>query len=522
MLEARSPDMTLGLQLVDQVAVDQPGSIDACNIEPPGVGRIMRRDGYEQLASSGLSGVKTLGYSLAGGGGHVLGCGGTTVVARDLTGASVASRTVVEGERGSIVAVGSPAAARSFVANGKDLVLWDGSALSLPTVTHDGVGGAVRPKPIALAVTPWDSRLMFCGFLDASDGPGGIVSSGSHIYFAEAGDPLVTNALWYEIVTPGDGESIACAVRWRDRVVVFKQSRFFTFYSSSTDGAGNPALNYFTVDEGIGAVGSGAACAGPDGVYVVSRRGIFRTNGTDVEHVSSELDPLFGIGAAPYYRGPALDVAALHEVTLQAVGNRIFMSYPTTAGGRACLVHDVRFSGWVPWTLPATGMVGVPINRLDRLYFGDGTGLYRQGGGLTDDAGAAIEAWRQSGFESYGMVGEKTIRQSRLWGEGDIAVSYAPDFRGLVGAGTVDLSVGGDTWGDGSDPTDTWGDGTDPSETWGVGSQVRDGWVRHAVRGSFLSTRVANVAGGGMSVHLIENHLVDYAEAARDMRAADA
>ena len=423
MLQPVRVDAFPGLRLIDQGVPDTPGAIDLLNVEPPQRGILRRRRGYSLIGSGGST-VEGLTFSAANAAGHLIGAGGTLVTAFSTGGTTIDTQAINNGEQFSFCSVGQPGAARTFGCNGEDIFSWDGSALSLLTTaaTVDGVGTNPFPVPRALASTSWDNRLMACGFADSSSGPDAIVSSDSHVYFSDEGDPNTWSADWYEQLTPGDGEKIVAACRWRDYVFVFKQTRFFVFHSTQLGTGEALFFNYFTVDTGVGAHGPGGVVAGRDGVYFLSRRGIYRTTGEDVQPIATDLDPLWTGEPCPFFSGSGMTNTSLDQAKLEMVGEKLVVSYPVGSAWRQ-VVSDVRFGGWSYWNLPAASICSVPLGNEDRLWFTDGADLHKQGDDETDNE-VDIQAFWQGPWETFGILGEKKIRQTRLFCAGRGAVGY--------------------------------------------------------------------------------------------------
>ena len=507
-----------GLRLFEQGVVDDAGAQDGLNFEAPGRGPLRRRGGRSPHSATLMNDTITrIGYSDAGSG-HCIAVCADEFAAYDSAGTQTAAATVTSGERGSIAHLGDPSNNRSFVANGEAVREWNGSAFSTPTVTmYGGASSQAFPKGRVLAVTPWDNRLIVAGFNDNTSGPAGGASDASQLFFSEKGDPLTYSDLWYEYLTPGDGEEITAAVTWLDRVLVFKNRKFFTFYSTSGLGAGNPTLDYTPIDENLGAMGVGCACAGPDGVYFLDRRGIYRTDGAQIVPVSSELDPLFGVGIAEYYTGPYPDLSALDECDMAFVGDELFVTMPTTSS-RMVLKMDVRYGGWTVWDMPCEAVGATRFGSVEATMVGIGDELNQQGRAYGDDDGTNIDAFWTGPWETYTDGGDVTIRSTRCYGDGNFAVAIGSDYRAPVGVGQIELSTASDLWADGTDAGDVWADGLDPSDVWVSGAQFDDGWARAGHRGRVLCTRISNLDGNDMTVLWLEHHLTDMTHAVADSK----
>ncbi len=88
---------------------------------------------------------------------------------------------------------------------------------------------SAAPTCSFLGVTPADNRLVA-----ACD-----TTNRSRVKFSDAGDPETFGANNYVDLDPGDGEQIMAICNWREQLFVFKQTKFFRFYGTSTDEGGN-------------------------------------------------------------------------------------------------------------------------------------------------------------------------------------------------------------------------------------------------------------------------------------------
>jgi hypothetical protein len=227
---------------------------------------------------------------------------------------------------------------------------WDGAAFTSP---------ANMPKG-APYLYPRSSRLVATCFEASSHilGPAAAQSSQSHVYFSDAGAPETWTATNYVILTPGDGERIHGAASYRDLFFVFKRSRFFVFTGESTAGDGNPIFNYRTVDTGVGLSGyssgmeaCGAIATGPDGVYFLNDRGVWRTSGDAPTRVSRAIDPFFdGTATTPMTQDPA----RLRYARMTWHNERLWLAVATngTSYNNRLLVFDPATDAWTMHDIP--------------------------------------------------------------------------------------------------------------------------------------------------------------------------
>lgn len=498
-----------GLRMDEQGIVDAPGGQDLLNVDAPRTGPLRTRGGWAPHSATLMTTnpILRLGYSDAGEG-HILALSATQYAAYDSGGTQDYTATVTSGNTPDWANLGTPSANKTYITNGEAAREFSGTAFTTPTITISGGGsGLAFPISKTLAVTPWDNRLIAAGFVGATDGPDGGASDANKLFFSEAGDPLTwDDSNWYEQLTPGDGDAITAAATWGDRVIIFKERKFFTIYGTSQLGAGNPTLDYNPVEQDRGAVGPGAVAPGRDGLYFVDRRGIFVTDGTVVEHISQELDPLFGKGDAPFYSGPTIDTGNLSKATACVVDNDLYVALPTTGNGLV-LKSNLDYGGWTVWDIPADAIGKAEFGLQDRVFFGNGTELEEYSTDYTDDDGAAIVAFWTSPWETFGDV-EATIRTQRLYGVGTFAVAIGTDYRSPIAVSQISIGTQSDTWGSGAGP-DTWGDGSDPTDTWGDPIAYDDGWARGGHRGRLFCTRISNVGGSTFELLWMEHHLTD-------------
>jgi hypothetical protein len=128
--------------------------------------------------------------------------------------------------------------------------------------------------------------------------------------FSDEGAPNTWGANNYVDLTPGDGEQIMGLAVWREALFVFKESRFFVFYGTSSDSTGNPDFLFNSIEATVGPSSSKAIAVGRDGVYFLNQRGIYRTTGNTPELVSELLDPFFYGGTSDFYLSGTLNQAA--------------------------------------------------------------------------------------------------------------------------------------------------------------------------------------------------------------------
>jgi hypothetical protein len=286
---------------------------------------------------------------------------------------------------------------------------WDGAAWT-------DLGGGVFPQgAYALEVQATDNRLVATSS----------VSNYSRVRFSDAGAPETWTSTSFVDLTPGDGERITALCSWRELVFAFKESKFFIFTGNSPGSLGLPDFNYRSVYGGTGCIGRACAIATPAGVYFLSRRGIYITNGDDPMLVSRAIDPIFQGGVKPPFSSTnELNYDAIDKCAFHWHQERLYFSYPagsSTVNNRI-LVYDPKNSYWTLWDIGANRMCTFRPDDEEELMFTYSTGLNhigRHSSAYTTDAGTDIAAQYQSGFYQLAPGGKATTRWTKIWGTGE-------------------------------------------------------------------------------------------------------
>lgn len=419
-----------GLNLVDDPEeVGVRGAVDLLNIDIDKRGRVRSRDGYDNLTASAAAnplvnvgvfytyaGTKQfLVNSPAGQFYRAYSTAGATV-ATDALGASIfdVDFTRFGGPSAEVVYIsGNRPGAGPFAVR-----KWDGSAFAATTVALGGF------SPYLLEVQAASNRLV--GAFENSQY--------SRVGFSDPGAPETFGANNYEDLTPGDGERVTSLIAWRELVFAFKETKFFVFTGNSLGAGGTPIFNYRPVSTGVGSISRFAATASPNGVYFLSRRGIYKTTGGDPVLISRAIDPIFRGGASSLYAGGVLNHAALDKCALAWHDERLYFAFPSgsaTTNDRV-LVYDPEGDYWTLWGIPAAGMTSFRVGDQADLIFSYATGsnhIGRLNSTFTSDDGATITSSYQSGFYDLGSPGSVAhTRWTRLWGSGAPTVSVFTDF----------------------------------------------------------------------------------------------
>jgi hypothetical protein len=416
----------------DPGEVGAQGAVDLLNVDLDRQGRVRSRDGYDNFtsaaAASRLDGIRAVQSSSLGGGLPtvrqmlVSSSAGAFYRAYTYTGATISDRTGITPYEADFTRFGDPTDQMVYASStdtdpvtgtgtANTVYKWNGVVWAAATGVR--LGGAGN-YPLMLEGKPGDNRLVGAF----------ATSSYSRVGFSGAGTPETWGANDYVDVTPGDGERITAMVAWRDMVFVFKETKFFVFGTTSTSGTGSAIFNYRTVATGVGAVGRACAVASPNGVYFLSRRGIYRTTGDAPQLVSRAIDPIFRGGASSFYTGGVLNTAYIARCQLMWHDERLFFAYPsgTATANDRLLVFDPETDQWLLWDVPANGLSSYFNGTEQQLAFTYATGSNHVGvlsGSFTTDDGTAIASRYQSGFYEAGKPGADTFtRSTRLWGTG--------------------------------------------------------------------------------------------------------
>lgn len=304
------------------------------------------------------------------------------------------------------------------------------------------------PKGKFLATwTDGGNRLVIAGTA-ANGGPNGAISGGSHVWFANPGDPEGYESTAFVQLDPGDGENIVGCCVWSGMVFVFKETRLFVFYGVSADDEGKPVFNFRSVDLGTRILPPAVNCgeqivAGTDSVYFVSNDGVWATTGQEPSLLSEDLDPL---ARSQALIGPAVTTLGerrwIHAKGIASVGEVIYVGLGTGTEVDRLLKFDLREQRWTVWTASLFSMAAwneeTTTHRM-RLYFtGAGAGnkkVYFFTPAENADPTVAMDPRWQSGFYELESPDEKTLVGTKLWGTGEVTIKVAEDY-GALGNGT--------------------------------------------------------------------------------------
>lgn len=472
-----------GLNLTDGADVVSPEqAADLMNVVFLPQGGVRQRDGYQRFSASELTNrPDSLHAHYESDGTKQLMVGNSTRLdVLNTSGTSIANVAPTASPH-YFTRFAAPGSEHTLIANGTDTVRrWDGAAFSTPAYT------GTTPTARFLAVQATDNRLVAARTIANPD----------RVLFSDPGVPTTFGANNYVDLHPGDGEAITALVAWREYVIAFKETKFFVFYGTSTSSTGTPIFNYRPVSSLAGSVG--AVCASPEGVYFLDRRGVYVTTGGEPKLVSGLLDPLFLGGSSLYYTGGTIDTSLLASARLWWSQGRLYLAFSTGTANNRLAVYNPRYEWWTLFNIPASAMCSFRVSTREEVVFAYASGLkhisrYYEGSGFAADdltttgtGGTAISShWRQ-GWVGYGSQDNKTIRQTKLWGEGTAQFGLARDFNLSTGRyDTIMFSqTDGALWDDGWQ----WDDGT----LWGPAGTTKPWLMSQAVSGTVLALMVRN------------------------------
>jgi hypothetical protein len=516
-----------GLNLRDKAdVVSDSEAIDLLNVTFTERGAVKQRDGYSDLTGSSLTNrVDSLGlFSTTSGTRHLIAGCGSRLEAINTSGAVVASQTGLVGGPYTFARFAAPGSEYVYCANGSNVTLrWDGATWTTgaASATVNGVAAQNMPKPGAVCITSNTNRLVSTAYgTGTTSGPGALASNPSRVHFSNVGTPetwetdgTAGRGANFIDLTPGDGEEVMAAVTWRELTFVFKQSKFFVFYGESIQSNGTPIFNYRAVTTGIGLAAKQAVCVAREGVYFMSRQGVYLTNGGEAKLVSDKVKPIWDQNPEVYFQSLPLNLAQLPLCRMAWHNEQVYLAYPSgiaTANDRV-LVYDTQHQWWSLYDLPASALISFQRSDQPELTFGYSTGNNRIGrlvaNQTIDLTATTITSRFQSGWGDYGSPAVKFVRETRLWGTGAITVSFFTDYHttptsyGTVILGTTATWPSSGTWG-------AWIVGL--GSVWPGGGQVATSLIRNVTRGQVFSTKLANSAAlPSWSTHRVARHIKD-------------
>jgi hypothetical protein len=497
-----------GLNLRDGPdVVEEDQAIDGLNFMLTTRGSVAERSGYAKLTSAeGTNRYDSLAaFYKVDDTKHIIAGAGNRLEALTAAGAIIDSTNSPTANPHFFTRFGGPTAEHMFIANGADaLRRWTGAAFDTPAYS----GTTPRGKFLGLSVT--DNRLINARFSGSSPG-----NNPSTVRFSAEGDPLTWGADHYQDFAPGDGEEIMGIASWRDLTFVFKESRFWVIYGFQPDDDGEPDMLFRPVDAGVGLVSSRSIAIAEQGIYFLSRTGVYFTNGLAPARVSDIVEPIFKGDASVYYTGGTLNDGSIEETTMVYHDERLWLSFPSGASAvnDKNLIFDPHEKWWSLANIPAAAMINFRPGTSEELVFAyaSGTkhlGRYVDGQYTADDmsavgaGGTAIAAHWQGGWFNYATPLVKTIREAKISGTGLVTVEYFRDYR-QVGQITQIVEL--------SPPTGLYDDGLlydTPGLRYGPSGVVTAKPLRKSIRGESFSIRLSNpTIHRSFKVHRLTTHI---------------
>lgn len=373
----------------------------------------------------------------------------------------------------SAASFGSPGNEVVYLADGTNTVFkFTGTAFSAP--------GASQPKPRYVTVKTDDNRLVATGFTAGANGPAGATVSESTVHFSDELAPETWTANSYVQLAPGDGEKIQGCVTWRSMVFVFKESRFWVFTDTTTDSGGDPKFNRREVS-GAGLAAPNAVAVSPEGVYFLASDGIYFTNGGNPERLlEQEMGPIFGTTNPRFFSSRTVNQSAISGSAAEFHNGRLYMAVPMngSSSNNRVIVWDRAFGWWSVYSLAANDLANWNPDDAEELLIAQPTAeVIRHADSYTTDNGQPIAAFSRQAWLDAGQ--RMSVRQFKVWGDGEVSCSVATDYAYRTGTEVVaDLTSQAEPWGDGVGDAD-WGTGVEGDFEWGP-----DGVYRHkTVRG---------------------------------------
>jgi hypothetical protein len=214
-------------------------------------------------------------------------------------------------------------------------------------------------------------------------------------------------------------------VSWGNETYVFKETKLFVFYGTSTDATGGAVFNYRTIhlaERLTDAAGNGdTVVAGTDGVYFSTTGGIWRTTGGPPDLISGDIHLAFNSTDLNTISND-LVVSGTAAPKLSWARDRLYARYSDAAlFTQRVFVWDRRGDYWMAWTLNATNFIQSTLAGPDEdIFFGSGTDVWQLDRSLNTDNSAARTGTYVSGFSDLGSPDHrKVIREATVDGTGD-------------------------------------------------------------------------------------------------------
>lgn len=491
-----------GLVLTSQPDVLEPNqALDVLNCIFSERGAVRSRDGYAKLTDTALTNQpdSLTPYLTSGGTKRLLvGNGNRLDVLTSFPGATAANTTTPTASPHFFTRFGGPTQEVVYYANGTDQVgRLAGTTFSAPA----GLSGQTG-KFVAF----WENRLVVARESGTTGG-----NNPSSVNFSAPAAPEDFSTVVWEDIGPGDGEQIMGICTWRELLFVFKETYFAVFYGIGTaaDGTADPQWRAVKADCGLAA--PKAVVAARDGVYFLDRKGVYKTTGQEPQLVSDAIEPFFTGSPTQYFQSETLNEASIDQAAMGWFKERLYLACPTgvSSTNDRTLVFDPRYGWWSLYDLPVAAMTPFRPSSDEELVFAYAAGdnhLGRHSSAYTADdmsttatGGSAITSRWRSGWVDMGDPGVKRIRQTRLWGEGEVEFKLTRDF--------LDVGVNQSVRFGGED-TANWADAVWADAVWSFDHAIAPVLIRQGRRGTTFSVELSHsVLNERWSAHRMDHHL---------------
>lgn len=314
-------------------------------------------------------------------------------------------------------------------ATGLTLQKYNGAALAAST-----------GRPAFVAAYRTGDRLIQGHYALAAHSPSGANGSPSTVFISDTNLPDTYTATNFVTLREGDGEFITGIVTWRQLTFVFKQTVMYVFYGETPDDDGLPIFNkrpvtlptsieYSTLTIGNQIV------VGNDGVYFVSRDGLYRTDGNKVERISDKIQPIFSTNADKTLPSEL----AMNRVNIPSylfwAGDRLIMRYFNLFSNLVTLVWDEHTKAFRIWSfanINTGGFASIPVANPDAggdvriegpvMFRSNNTDVELVSPSFYNDDNVNIDWSYTSGYYNLDGPGEKFVRYVDAYGVGTASI----------------------------------------------------------------------------------------------------
>lgn len=320
--------------------------------------------------------------------------------------------------------------------------------------TTDGITWThIAASPVGCSIISWQNRLLVCGDL-ANPTMVSASAIGDGTDFTTAAGHGWNNQLREN---PNDGSALLCLaaasgvdIAGRPGLIACKRDSTYRLYDSNT-GA------YQTLDPNVGAASSKSVTTAYGKTIILSRYGIFWTDGVSpLQKASARVDPLF--------TPAALAESQLDLCAAGSFGGRAYFSLPRvgkTANDLMLEYHPTE--GWITANSNAATCYA-NFSTTQAFYSGSPSvsgQVFQQFSGGADN-GASIASWFQTKWFEPNDGFFTRFRSAKVLGWGAMDFYRRADYSVAQGVHrSVSISRGGFTW---NDPGALWNSST---TTWG-------------------------------------------------------